>query len=148
MTILPIELAERLNKFMKMDPANIINNKYKNYIMINTEKLISAADILSPIQLNLQKPAIYDTRYIKYAYYHKFEHIKVLELIQCNELAYGYEYWYTIAKPYINLYWFEISPKMSIINVKKINPVLLQYLIKHKLCVYYQNVPTVYACIF
>ena len=146
MTILPIELAERLNEFMKMDPANIINNEYKNYIIINTDKLIDAADILSPIQLNLQKAAIYDTRDIKYEYCHKYKCIyKALKQTQCCDLNHGYKYWRRIAKPYYPCeYWSDISSKMSIVDAEKINPVLLQYLIKHKLCVYCQNIPAAY----
>ena len=136
MTILPIELAERLNKFIKMDSDNTINNKYNDYIMMQSNTLITACDALSPIQINPLCSKIYDTTVINndkfiYVYY-------VLYPSHYDSLIFGNEYLNNIAKLFSG-----DSAGLIIIDIKKINPILLQYLFERKLCIYCPDIPSI-----
>ena len=140
MTILPAELAKRLNKFIKMEPMNI-RNGYADYIMINVYDLITAADTLAPVQIGRNAHQIYNPRpNTTYQIYFKRTCLEdTLKTMYYNQL---YSTCYFRQAEHL----FKHLPSIMIINIRDINPDFLQYLFDNNLCVHCHDVPSKYAC--
>ena len=127
MTILPVEVAEKLNKYINATPTfnmfNFDRLQYTDCIITTRLVLCDACAKFIPIQINPNRPHI--QTYSTYLSMHLFDYLSVSNKFLMDKFG----------------NYFPNAVMVYAIKLSNINTTILKYLFENKLCIYVHDMP-------